>query len=203
MKVFLLTLACFLSIHSSDLFYPVSGAATDSHKDLNSITHASPTILTSRSTSLDSSSASGMGTVDPTFHSSSSSPASTFVSTTVNVSSTSLPETTSTSTTPAQRPTQTIDSDTLRDIITIHERRLSSIIGGLTQDPIQITAWYFSTFHACLSVIDAITLTSGRLSTLGSNGKWPDGEVDYATGCDARRANWPAQEHWQRIGSIC
>jgi len=38
-----------------------------------------------------------------------------------------------------------------------------------------------------------------RMSTLGSDGKWPDNEVDYATGCSARRANWPAQEHWNRI----
>lgn len=38
-----------------------------------------------------------------------------------------------------------------------------------------------------------------RLSTLGPDGKWPDSEVDYTTGCTARRANWPAQTHWQRI----
>ena len=38
-----------------------------------------------------------------------------------------------------------------------------------------------------------------RLSTLGPDGKWPDNEVDYTTGCAARRANWPAQTHWQRI----
>ncbi|PPR06899.1 hypothetical protein CVT24_011589 [Panaeolus cyanescens] len=40
---------------------------------------------------------------------------------------------------------------------------------------------------------------SNRLSSLDSSGKWPDSEVDYTTGCDARRANWPAQTHWQRI----
>lgn len=38
-----------------------------------------------------------------------------------------------------------------------------------------------------------------RLSTLESSGKWPDSEVDYTTGCEARRANWPAQDHWVRI----
>ncbi|KAI0322717.1 polysaccharide lyase family 8 protein [Amylostereum chailletii] len=40
---------------------------------------------------------------------------------------------------------------------------------------------------------------SGWLSTLGPDGRWPDSEVDYTTGCPARRANWPAQEHWIRI----
>lgn len=42
-------------------------------------------------------------------------------------------------------------------------------------------------------------LTRHRISSLGPDGKWPDDEVDYTTGCEARRANWPAQEHWQRI----
>ncbi|EKM83850.1 hypothetical protein AGABI1DRAFT_31645 [Agaricus bisporus var. burnettii JB137-S8] len=37
------------------------------------------------------------------------------------------------------------------------------------------------------------------LTSLGPDGKWPDSEVDYTTGCPARRANWPAQTHWQRI----
>jgi len=32
---------------------------------------------------------------------------------------------------------------------------------------------------------------------MDSSGKWPD--VDYTTGCDARRANWPAQIHWTRL----
>jgi hypothetical protein len=41
-----------------------------------------------------------------------------------------------------------------------------------------------------------------RLSTLGSDGKWPGNEVDYTTGCAARRANWPAQVHWQRIREL-
>ncbi|EAU93014.2 chondroitin AC lyase [Coprinopsis cinerea okayama7 len=39
-----------------------------------------------------------------------------------------------------------------------------------------------------------------RLDSLDNlTGKWPDTEVDYTTGCGARRANWPAQAHWQRI----
>ncbi|TFK41122.1 polysaccharide lyase family 8 protein [Crucibulum laeve] len=75
------------------------------------------------------------------------------------------------------QPTQTIDPGTLEAIQMIHQRRLSAIIGALS-DPDDIAAW---------------------LASLGANGKWPDSEVDYTTGCAARRANWPAQEHWQRI----
>ena len=29
------------------------------------------------------------------------------------------------------------------------------------------------------------------------NGTW--GDVDYTAGCSARRANWPAQQHFVRI----
>ncbi|KAK0233200.1 polysaccharide lyase family 8 protein [Armillaria fumosa] len=46
--------------------------------------------------------------------------------------------------------------------------------------------------------------TSGDIarwrSSLDSNGKWPD--LDYATGCAAQRANWPADEHWRRLLSM-
>lgn len=46
--------------------------------------------------------------------------------------------------------------------------------------------------------------TSGDIarwrSSIDSNGKWPD--VDYATGCAAQRANWPAGEHWRRLLSM-
>lgn len=41
-----------------------------------------------------------------------------------------------------------------------------------------------------------------RLSTLGPDGKWPSSEVDLTTGCEARRASWPAQTHWRRIGEL-
>nr|VWO96784.1 Hyaluronate lyase (EC (Hyaluronidase) (HYase) [Ganoderma boninense] len=37
------------------------------------------------------------------------------------------------------------------------------------------------------------------MSSLGQDGKWPSSEVDYTSGCKGRRANWPAQLHWQRI----
>lgn len=30
-------------------------------------------------------------------------------------------------------------------------------------------------------------------------GTWMD--VDYTSGCTARRANWPAQQHFNRIGN--
>ncbi|KAG5720111.1 Chondroitinase-AC [Termitomyces sp. T112] len=65
-----------------------------------------------------------------------------------------------------------------QDIDIIYERRLNSIVGALPDPAGSISAW---------------------LSSLGPDGKWPNSEVDYTTGCAARRANWPAQEHWQRI----
>jgi hypothetical protein len=34
------------------------------------------------------------------------------------------------------------------------------------------------------------------------NGKWPDSEVNYTTGCAAQRANWPASAHWSRISTL-
>ncbi|KAF9563105.1 polysaccharide lyase family 8 protein [Agrocybe pediades] len=92
--------------------------------------------------------------------------------TTANTTSTSATSTT------ASQPTQTLDPSTLQEIQILQTRRLSSIIGAITTSPKNIPAW---------------------LSTLGPDGKWPDSEVDYTTGCDARRANWPAQTHWQRI----
>ncbi|KAF8872147.1 chondroitin AC/alginate lyase [Gymnopilus junonius] len=98
---------------------------------------------------------------------------STLMSASQNVTSSRTISSTSTT----NQPTQSIDSSTLSDILSIQSRRLTSIIGA-TSSPKNIPAW---------------------LSTLGSDGKWPDSEVDYTTGCEARRANWPAQTHWQRI----
>ncbi|KIO31812.1 hypothetical protein M407DRAFT_217909 [Tulasnella calospora MUT 4182] len=37
----------------------------------------------------------------------------------------------------------------------------------------------------------------GSLDTVAADGTWPD--VDYTSGCPARRANWPAQVHWLHI----
>ncbi|TXT07369.1 hypothetical protein VHUM_03089 [Vanrija humicola] len=35
------------------------------------------------------------------------------------------------------------------------------------------------------------------LGSQTANGTWPD--VNYASGCSAQRANWPAQQHWVRV----
>ncbi|KXN90692.1 Chondroitinase-AC [Leucoagaricus sp. SymC.cos] len=56
-------------------------------------------------------------------------------------------------------------------------RRFDNIVGPLTGAN-NISAW---------------------MASLGTDGKWPDSEVDYTTGCQGRRAAWPAQDHWQRI----
>ncbi|KAG6915305.1 hypothetical protein DXG01_012228 [Tephrocybe rancida] len=61
----------------------------------------------------------------------------------------------------------------------IRERRVKNIITRVAVDPDRnISSWFAS---------------------VDDNGKWPDSQVDYTTGCPARRANWPAQEHWRRI----
>ncbi|EIM89219.1 polysaccharide lyase family 8 protein [Stereum hirsutum FP-91666 SS1] len=47
--------------------------------------------------------------------------------------------------------------------------------------------------------ITNVSNISAWLSTLGPDGQWPTSEIDYTTGCDAQRANWPAGDHWTRI----
>ncbi|KAF7347798.1 Polysaccharide lyase family 8 protein [Mycena venus] len=69
-------------------------------------------------------------------------------------------------------------SSVAQDIETLHQRRLSNIVGELTNAS-SISSW---------------------LSTLNSSGQWPD--VDYTTGCPAQRANWPAENHWVRISTM-
>ncbi|KAK0208323.1 polysaccharide lyase family 8 protein [Desarmillaria ectypa] len=76
------------------------------------------------------------------------------------------------STTSSSEPTAT----GTQDINLIRERRLTSIISGLSGSSNGIAGW---------------------LSSLDSDGKWPD--VNYATGCAAQRANWPARDHWVRL----
>ena len=71
----------------------------------------------------------------------------------------------------------------------IRARRVDIVIGSLEHIS-NIPQWCVSSISSSLSVSDAVD----RLSTLDETGKWPD--VDYATGCAARRANWPAQLHW-------
>ncbi|KIJ68409.1 polysaccharide lyase family 8 protein [Hydnomerulius pinastri MD-312] len=107
--------------------------------------------------------------------------ASTATSATGTVSTTAASSATGTSSTSSAAPTQTVDPGTLQDIDTIYQRRLVTIVEGITGDPADISSW---------------------IADLGPDGKWPDSEVNYATGCDAQRANWPAQEHWQRISTM-
>ncbi|KDQ63719.1 polysaccharide lyase family 8 protein [Jaapia argillacea MUCL 33604] len=109
--------------------------------------------------------------------SSSSVSISTFIATNTTVSGESATPSSTSST--VGQPSQTVPPQTDQDIVTIRDRRVSIITEGLSGGS-SIEQWYL-------------------LSTLGPDGKWPASEVDYTTGCDARRANWPAETHWQRI----
>ncbi|KAF9531953.1 polysaccharide lyase family 8 protein [Crepidotus variabilis] len=82
--------------------------------------------------------------------------------------------------TPVMIQSTNITTSQLQDIWILQQRRVDNILGA-TQSPAQIPTW---------------------LRTLGFDGKWPDSEVDYTTGCSARRANWPAQVHWQRLADM-
>ncbi|KAK0465141.1 polysaccharide lyase family 8 protein [Desarmillaria tabescens] len=75
----------------------------------------------------------------------------------------------------ATRATQSTSAKDI-NLNNILERRLESIISELRYSNGDIARW---------------------LSSLDSNGKWSD--IDYATGCAAQRANWPAREHWERL----
>lgn len=66
------------------------------------------------------------------------------------------------------------------DLETLRSRRIPLIIQGITGVS-NIPFW---------------------MSSLGSDGKWPDSQVDYSTGCDAQRANWPAATHWYHISTM-
>lgn len=59
------------------------------------------------------------------------------------------------------------------DIQTVYERRLPLIVAGSKS---------------------SANKTQIYLQSLRPDGTWPD--VDYSTGCNARRANWPASQHW-------
>ncbi|KAF8705405.1 Polysaccharide lyase family 8, N terminal alpha-helical domain, partial [Rhizoctonia solani] len=63
-----------------------------------------------------------------------------------------------------------------KDIQTLYERRVESAVAqsGATAELVQ-----------------------SYMSTIQEDGTWKD--VNYTTGCDARRANWPASIHWTRI----
>ncbi|KAG9041290.1 hypothetical protein FS837_012462 [Tulasnella sp. UAMH 9824] len=66
-----------------------------------------------------------------------------------------------------------------KDIETVYDRRVGFIVQG-----------YAST-KGLADVLENI------LDTATADGTWPD--VDYTSGCPARRANWPAQVHWLHI----
>ncbi|KAJ7254073.1 polysaccharide lyase family 8 protein [Mycena haematopus] len=101
--------------------------------------------------------------------------ASVSANATIITSSVSATPTVSTQPTATTTP---INSTTAQDIETLHERRLSNIVGALTNAS-SIPSW---------------------LSTLNASGQW--GDVDYTTGCTAQRANWPAELHWNRISTM-
>jgi hypothetical protein len=107
----------------------------------------------------------------------------------------STPSSTTSTAVPIAHPTQKIDPSITQSIKTIQARRITSIIGALSSSN-SISSWWVPR-NWVLQI-----LICNRLSTLGSDGKWPDNEVDYTTGCAARRANWPAQVHWQRIREL-
>ncbi|KAI0029629.1 polysaccharide lyase family 8 protein [Vararia minispora EC-137] len=66
------------------------------------------------------------------------------------------------------------------DIQLLGQRRLSNIIGSTT----------------------GATSVGSWLADLEPTGQWPLSEIDYTTGCDAQRASWPAQVHWQRLVTL-
>ncbi|KAF8216201.1 polysaccharide lyase family 8 protein [Mycena galopus ATCC 62051] len=89
--------------------------------------------------------------------------------------------TSSASATVSAPPTSTstaVNSTVAQDIQTLTQRRLSNIVGALT-NATSIPDW---------------------LSTLNATGQWPD--VDYTSGCTAQRANWPAELHWERLSTM-
>ncbi|KAF7339439.1 Polysaccharide lyase family 8 protein [Mycena sanguinolenta] len=100
------------------------------------------------------------------------------VSNSANATSiTSLSATPTVSTQPSATSTP-INSTTAQDIETLTQRRLSNIVGALTNAS-SIGTW---------------------LSILNASGQFPD--VDYTTGCPAQRANWPAENHWVRLSTM-
>ncbi|KAG1112052.1 hypothetical protein G6F42_014854 [Rhizopus arrhizus] len=66
------------------------------------------------------------------------------------------------------------------ELKTLYDRKVDFIIQDYSNNIIQIPTW-LNTFSA-------------------ENGTWTD--VDYTSGCTARRANWPAQQHFIRIATM-
>lgn len=82
------------------------------------------------------------------------------------------------------------------DIDVLRDRRIAGIVYATT-GATSIASWYANS-KTLIDTPDSLNKCD-RISTLDANGKWPDSEIDYTTGFDARRANWPAQTHWLRI----
>ncbi|KAJ8502797.1 hypothetical protein ONZ45_g11431 [Pleurotus djamor] len=73
----------------------------------------------------------------------------------------------------------TRDASDISDLTVMAQRRLSAITGSLgAQKTSSVSKW---------------------LTTLGANGRWPDSEINYLSGCPAQTAGWPAQDHWRRV----
>ncbi|EIW64697.1 galactose mutarotase-like protein [Trametes versicolor FP-101664 SS1] len=147
-----------------------------------SVTSASLTVSSAvgSSNSLSGISSSSSAVSSTISQSLSTSPAASSASTTTALSLSSPASSSGTSVTSASQPTQSSDPATLANIASVRERRLSVIISGITS-------------------VDSVPQL---LSTLGDDGQWPSSEVDYTTGCDARRANWPAEDHWSRLVTL-
>ena len=81
------------------------------------------------------------------------------------------------------------------DIDLLGQRRLSTIVGAATSAT-SVASWSVN-----ISVWALVKLKGRRrLGSLGSDGRWPD--VYYTTGCDAEKASWPSQKHWQRLVTL-
>ncbi|KAI0778157.1 galactose mutarotase-like protein [Trametes elegans] len=161
-------------------FDSISSPAPSSFAIDASFTSAPPSasLLSSDAVSLTSSEVAVSSSVPASSESSSTAPTSASSSATSSLSSSSSISPSSTSSGTSQ-PTQTVDAGTAVDIGSVRERRLSIILSSIAStDLSSVPDW---------------------LNSLGSDGKWPDSEVDYTTGCDGRRANWPAQDHWGHI----
>ncbi len=80
-------------------------------------------------------------------------------------------------------------------ISTMKENRVAAITSSLCgANDSTVSSWYVSRY-----TVERDFINGFRLSSLDENGQWPD--VNYATGCAAQRANWPAQEHWSRTSA--
>jgi hypothetical protein len=108
-----------------------------------------------------------------------------------NILSLLLPTLLGTTAVIALSPTRHIHAarDTAQELDIIRERRFSTIVGSLQTQGGSIGSLYVCRYCRYILKIQIEVLSS--IATLQSNGQWPD--VNYATGCDAQRANWPAQ----------